>query len=85
MTTSQCMTTKDLFLRSVRRYPQKTAVIDGTYKYSYSELNHECNRLANGLLDRHVGKGDRIGLLTKNCKEFVISYPRFLRSRVAKC
>jgi len=74
MTTSQCMTTKDLFLRSVRRYPQKTAVIDGTYKYSYSELNHECNRLANGLLDRHVGKGDRIGLLTKNCKEFVISY-----------
>ena len=74
MNYSRCMTTKDLLLRSVRRSPQKTAVIDGTDKYSYSELNDECNRLANGLLDRRVGKGDRIALLTKNCIEFVICY-----------
>ena len=74
MTTSQCMTTKDLLLRSVRRYPQKTAVIDGTYKYSYSKLNHECNRLANSLSERNIKKGDRVALLTKNRKEFVISY-----------
>jgi len=68
------MTTKDLFIRSVRRYPHKTAVIDGGSTYSYAELNDRCNRLAAALLERDVGKGDRIALLAKNCKEFVITY-----------
>jgi len=74
MTSGNGMTTKELFLRSVRRYPQKTALIDGTFKYSYSELNHRCNELANGLWERNIKKGDRVALLAKNCKEFVISY-----------
>ena len=74
MTYNKCMTTTDLFLRSCTRHPQKTAVIDGQYRYSYSELNDQCNRLANGLSERGIKKGDRVALLTKNCKEFVISY-----------
>jgi fatty-acyl-CoA synthase len=74
ITYSPCVTTKDLFLRSVRRYPQKTVVIDGVHKYSYSRLNDECNRFANGLLDRNVRRGDRVALLTRNCKEFVVCY-----------
>jgi acyl-CoA synthetase (AMP-forming)/AMP-acid ligase II len=74
MTYSKCMTTTDLFLRSCRRSPQKTVLIDGDYKYSYAELNEECNRFANGLLERGIREGDRVALLTRNCKEFLISY-----------
>jgi fatty-acyl-CoA synthase len=74
MTYSKCMTTTDLFLRSCTRNPQKTAVVDGKYRYSYSELNDQCNRLASGLSERGIKKGDRVALLAKNCKEFVISY-----------
>jgi fatty-acyl-CoA synthase len=74
MTHSSCMTTSDLFLRSCRRYPRKTALIDGEHRYSYSELNDQCNRLANSLSERNVRKGDRVALLAKNCKEFIISY-----------
>jgi fatty-acyl-CoA synthase len=74
MTYSKCMTTNDLLLRSCRRYPQKTALIDGEHRYSYSELNTECNRLANSLLERNIKAGDRVALLAKNCKGFVISY-----------
>lgn len=74
MTYSKCMTTTDLFLRSCARHPRKTVLIDGEYRYSYSELNDLCNRLANALAKRNIRKGDRVALLTKNCKEFVISY-----------
>ena len=49
-------------------------MIDGAHRYSYSELNEACNRLANGLLERKVGRGERVALLARNCKEFVISY-----------
>ena len=74
MTYSNCMTTSDLFLRSCRRHPRKTALIDGEHRYAYSELNDQCNRLANGLSERNIRRGDRVALLAKNCKEFVISY-----------
>jgi fatty-acyl-CoA synthase len=71
---SICMTTNDLFLRSCRRYPHKTALIDGNCRYSYAELDAQCNRLANALLERNIRKGDRVALLSKNTKELVISY-----------
>jgi acyl-CoA synthetase (AMP-forming)/AMP-acid ligase II len=74
MTYSKCMTTTDLFLRSCTRHPRKTVLIDGAYRYSYAELDSQCNRLANGLSERNIKKGDRVALLTRNCKEFVISY-----------
>jgi acyl-CoA synthetase (AMP-forming)/AMP-acid ligase II len=74
VTHSPYVTTKDLFLRSVRRYPRNTALIDGAHRYSYSRLDDECSRLAKGLLARNVGKADRVALLARNCKEFVISY-----------
>ena len=77
---SKCMTTNDLFLRSCRRNPHKIALIDGSYRYSYSELDAVSNRLANALLARNLGRGDRVAVLSKNNKEMVISYfslPKF--------
>jgi acyl-CoA synthetase (AMP-forming)/AMP-acid ligase II len=68
------MTTNDLFLRAFYRHPKKMALIDGKYKYSYTELNKESNRLANAIQSLGVKKGDKVALLAKNCKEFVFIY-----------
>ena len=71
---SKGMTTTDLFLRSVYRYPKKNALLDAKYKYSYQGLNSESNRLANAFLRMGIKKGDKVALLTKDCKEFVFAY-----------
>jgi fatty-acyl-CoA synthase len=74
MAYSKGMTTNDLFLRSLYRYPEKKALINGNYKYSYSGLNHESNKLANAFLNLGIKKGDKVALLAKDCKEFVFMY-----------
>ncbi len=39
------------FMRNVRRFPDKTAMIDplAEQSWTYTELNETCNRLANAL------------------------------------
>ena len=71
---SRCMTTNDLFVRSCKRFPRKTALIDGPFQYSYSELGEQAGRLANSLRGRGIQEGERVALLMKNCKEFVVAY-----------
>lgn len=71
---SKGMTTNDLFLRSNHRYPEKICLIDGEQKYTYSEVNGEANRLANAMQGLGIQKGDKIALLSKDRKEFVLTY-----------
>ena len=71
---SRCMTTNDLFVRSCKRYPQKTVLIDGRSRRSYSALEEQTRRLANSLRERGIREGARVALLMKNCKEFVLAY-----------
>ena len=71
---SKGMTTGDLFLRSVYRHPEKKALIDGKYKYTYAGLNGESNQLANAFLRLGIRKGDKVAVLAKDCKEFVFAY-----------
>jgi fatty-acyl-CoA synthase len=71
---SKGMTTNDLFLRSVYRHPDKKALVDGKYSYTYAVLNREVNKLANAFLRLGIRKGDKIALLAKDCKEFVFTY-----------
>lgn len=53
---------------------RKTAIIFGNRAMTYRELNEESNRVANGLLDRGVRKGDRIGMLSRNSEVYVAVY-----------
>jgi fatty-acyl-CoA synthase len=71
---SKGMTTNDLFLRSVYRHPEKKALIDGKYRYTYAGLNSEVNQLANAFLRLGIRKGEKVALLAKDCKEFVFAY-----------
>jgi fatty-acyl-CoA synthase len=74
MVYSKGMTTNDLFLRTCHRYPEKMALIDRSYRYSYRELNKESNKLANAFLNLGVKKGEKLAILAKDCKELVFMY-----------
>ncbi len=52
----------------------KKAVIFGGRELTYGDLNEQCNRVANGLLDLGVRKGDRIGVLSRNSDVYVTVY-----------
>ena len=54
--------------------PQKVAIIDDGHEFSYKELNQRCNQVANFLLQKGIGKGDRVVVLLYNCHEFIEIY-----------
>ena len=64
------------FLRNVRRFGEKTAVIDPASgrTWTYAALNRDANRLANALLAAGVGPGDVVLYQLYNSPQFVLSY-----------
>lgn len=59
---------------TARRLPQKAAIIDGEYVYTYQQLDMYSSRFAAALAKLGVEKGDRVGLLAPNCVEFEIAF-----------
>ncbi len=64
----------DLLRRTAKRFPDRTALVAGDVRETYAQLNTTVNRTAHALTDRGVTKGDRIALLSHNCREFVVIY-----------
>ena len=64
------------FLRNVRRYPRKTAMIypDKNREWNYKELNIEVNKLANALVADGFKKQDVVMIHLMNCPEFAFAY-----------
>ena len=64
------------FLRNVRRYGDRPAVIDPftSRKWSYIQLNREANRLAHALRADGVGKDDVVMTALLNTPEFAFTY-----------
>jgi fatty-acyl-CoA synthase len=62
------------FERSVRAFADREALVDvpSGRRWSYRELDTEVDQLARGLLGLGVGKGDRVGIWSPNCPEWVI-------------
>jgi fatty-acyl-CoA synthase len=61
----------DLLRRSAAREPGKTAIVCGDLRWTYGELYDVTERLAAGLAQRGVAKGDRIAILARNSHAFV--------------
>ena len=57
--------------RSAMVYPDKTAVVHGKRRYSYTELYARCRRLAGALAGRGVGYGDTVSLMAPNVPEML--------------
>ena len=64
------------FMRNVRRFPGKTAMIDPVKKQSwtYAALDAEANRFASALRRDGVGRGEVVMSQILNCPEFVFMY-----------
>src|SRR5690554_3790199 len=55
--------------------PEAIAVsIDGTQSWSYRYLAERTEKLASGLLALGVRKGDRVGILLRNCLDYFALY-----------
>ena len=64
------------FMRNVRRFAEKTAVIDPLTEtaLTYSELNKQVNRFANALNDYGIGYQDVVLYQLPNCIEYLYCY-----------
>ncbi|PLT35395.1 AMP-binding protein [Bacillus sp. V5-8f] len=62
----------DYLRAAIKNYPDKTAIIDKKSRYTYSELGKLVDRVALGLLELGLKKGDVISFQLPNWNEFVI-------------
>ncbi len=60
--------------RSVSKFPKRVALVFGSRKITYQQLNSSYQKLASALLDLGVKEFDRIALWLPNCPEFVYSF-----------
>ncbi|PID13865.1 long-chain fatty acid--CoA ligase [Sporosarcina sp. P34] len=68
------MNLSQLFEQNASKRPEKMALYYENRSYTYAELNNEINKLAHGLANLGVKKGEKIALMMKNSDNFVISY-----------
>lgn len=71
----------DLFEHAVDAAPAKVSVQVGDRTVTYAELERESNKLAHFLAGRGIGKGDHVGLYSKNSVEHVIALLAILKIR----
>jgi acyl-CoA synthetase (AMP-forming)/AMP-acid ligase II len=61
----------DLLEHAVDSVPDRTAVVCGDRRVTYAQLEERANRLAHHLAERGVGKGDHIGVYSRNSVEMI--------------
>jgi fatty-acyl-CoA synthase len=64
-------TLADLLRRSAARDPAKLAIVCGETRWTYAEFHHASERVAAGLSEAGIGKGDRVGILARNSHAFI--------------
>lgn len=57
--------------RNAAKFPDKEAIIFQERRLTYKEINERVNRLAKGLLDSGMRRGDIVAILLYNCAEFL--------------
>lgn len=57
---------------AIEKYPQKEAIIDKNSRYTYEELGKMVDRVALGLLELGIEKGDVVSIQLPNWNEFII-------------
>lgn len=60
--------------RGAKVYRNRTALVFGEQEISYGEMQRNIDRLATGLVNHGINKGDRIGVLAKNCPGYIYLY-----------
>ena len=65
---------------SARARPGRTALISGTHRMTYAELDAASDRLATGLRHRGLRPGDAVGLQLPNVPQFAVAYFGILKA-----
>jgi acyl-CoA synthetase (AMP-forming)/AMP-acid ligase II len=65
---------------AARRFPDKVALITGTKRATYAQLNQSANNLAQWFITSGVQQGDRALFLLENGEDYVISYYAALKA-----
>ncbi|MCA1063983.1 long-chain fatty acid--CoA ligase [Rossellomorea aquimaris] len=60
--------------QNARKKPEKLAMVCEGRTYTYEQFNQEVNKLAHGLLDLGVQKGEKVALMMKNSDQFVLAF-----------
>ncbi len=60
--------------RTVARFPDRDALVDrpSGRRWTYAQFDEDVNRVARGLLALGIEKGDRVGIWSPNCAEWVL-------------
>ena len=70
-----------LYYQIIAEHPaEQIALIFKDQKMTYGELRESVDRRAAYLQAKGVKKGDRVGLLSKNCPDYIISYFAVIRA-----
>jgi len=67
------MNLKLMLERTASEVPQQTAIVLGSRKVSYRELDETSNRIANALISLGIKKGDHVAILMSRTPEWVIN------------
>lgn len=70
----------EFWRNSVRKFPDRDAVIYLGAKHSYADIWDEIECFASNLMGMGVGKGDKVALLLPNTPQFLIAYNAILLS-----
>jgi acyl-CoA synthetase (AMP-forming)/AMP-acid ligase II len=64
----------DILTRAAWRFPERVAVKDGDVSLTFKELNERANRLGHALLNLGLAHQDRVGIMSLNSWQFLVSY-----------
>lgn len=68
------MTLGQMLEATAQRLPRKCAIKFSGRKISYNELNESVNKISHNLLSLGLKKGDRVGIFSENCPEYIMTY-----------
>ena len=63
-----------LLTTRARHQPNEPAIVYQGQIVSFRELNERADRWAHAITDLGFGKGDRLGIMPRNCNEFIEIY-----------
>lgn len=70
----------ELLNTSAKKHPKHTALVFGSKKITYKELDQITTDIAAGLVKSGIKPGEKVALFLDNCPEFVISYYAILKA-----
>ena len=74
------MQVEEFLERSARHFPEKTALVCGSQRFSYAEVDRLSNRFAHALIRCGVRRGDRVAVCLDNCSEAVFAIFAILKA-----